>query len=440
MKSLQHAMVIIASIVFAGTLTSCQKPAPADPLAALRHAAPGDTVIAKVGETVISSSQVDDKQKMFRYGEQKKNQVLDDLINNRLLYLGALKDGVDRDPAVRIRIQEQIERTIGQIFLNEKVANMGISDADIKKYYQEHREEFRIPDKAVVSQILLPTAERAEEVKQELIDNKKMFSEAARDYSTDTQTAAQGGRLGMVTKGGYIPMIGMSPEINNAIFSANAGAILGPLKSVRGYHLFSIDSMETDRYEDLEKVKRTILENMIVSDDEINEYYEKNKEERFKRKSFIKIKQIQSATQADAEKIQARLKKGESFDVLVLEQTNEDTTSKQGEEPFILYRDGYLPRVGLERSQVDLLFQLEPLQTSDILQSKTGWHIFKVYEKSPDQFHDIKAVRSSIISTLANQKRSDAKTKLMQDLERQYSVERLLKSTDGSQASTTSTN
>lgn len=438
MKVSRFAVVVIISIILAVSLLSCQKSAPPDPTAELREVPPGETVIAKVGGTVLVSSQIDEKQKMFRYGDHKKNQVLEDLITNRLLYLGALTEGIDKDPSVRMRIREHIERTVGQVYLNEKVANMGINESDIKKYYDEHRDEFRIPDQAVVSQILLPTAERAEEVKQEVINKVKLFSEAAGEYSQDAQSASQGGRLGTVTKGGYIPLIGISPEINEAIFAASAGTILGPFQSARGFHLFSIDSLESGRFEELEKVKRQILERMIVTDTEINEYYERNKEERFKRKSFIRIKHIQAASQADAEKIQARLAKGESFDTLVTDLVNTDAASRQSPDPFILYHDGYLPRVGLERDQVDMLFQLEPEQTSPILQSKTGWHIFKLYEKSPDRYHEIEAVRSGIVSTLANQKRSEAKNKLMQDLERQFAIERLLPSTDTPPASPSS--
>jgi peptidyl-prolyl cis-trans isomerase C len=413
------------SLVLLGVMLSvaaCNQAA--DPTAAIQSAREGDKVIARVGKTVITESQVAEKEKMFKFGDQKRSKMVDDLVSSRLLYLGAIKDKLNQDPEIQARLQEQTERILGQLYMNQKVASMGKSDKELEEYYNSHKEEFKVMPQAAISHIQVSTDQRAKDILADISSSKKTFEAAAQEYSEDKSSSNNGGRIGQVSQGNFIPVLGESPEINKAIFEGTQGAVLGPFQTKSGFHLIRIDTLEKDRYEDFDKVKRQILDSVLVSDQDIQEYYDKFKDERFKKKAFIKARHIQTKTQAEAETVLAKLKKGEKFEDLVQKLSQDKMTVANGGDLGVIYENGYLPRIGMEKPIIDALFQLNAGDFSQALQSKNGWHIFNVYEKTPEQYHDLASVRKNIISIIASQKRVDQRKVLMDQLEKEFKVQR----------------
>src|SRR5262249_4205639 len=64
------------------------------------------------------------------------------------------------------------------------------------------------------------------------------FAELARANSIDTGSAPQGGDLGWASKGVYVP------EFENAIWAAQPGQVIGPIKTAFGFHLVLIEGRE----------------------------------------------------------------------------------------------------------------------------------------------------------------------------------------------------
>ena len=62
------------------------------------------------------------------------------------------------------------------------------------------------------------------------------FSEAAKRFSRDKETAVRGGLLGTMVKQGYC----LSPELDRACFEVPLGVISGPIESKFGYHLLLV--------------------------------------------------------------------------------------------------------------------------------------------------------------------------------------------------------
>ena len=77
-----------------------------------------------------------------------------------------------------------------------------VTEDDIVKYYNEHREDFFLPDQIRVSGIAVKTREEA----QELLGRVKRganFVQLARKYSVDKKTAVEGGDLNYFTQARY---------------------------------------------------------------------------------------------------------------------------------------------------------------------------------------------------------------------------------------------
>lgn len=101
---------------------------------------------------------------------------------------------------------------------------------------------------------------KAKDVKAQL-DKGASFSELAKKYSEDTESAAQGGDIGYVFKG-----MGLPAEFETAALGAEVGKVVGPVESELGYHLIYVDEKRAAQeagYTDL----KPELERFIAAND-----------------------------------------------------------------------------------------------------------------------------------------------------------------------------
>ncbi|HWA59429.1 MAG TPA: peptidyl-prolyl cis-trans isomerase [Gemmatimonadales bacterium] len=120
-----------------------------------------------------------------------------------------------------------------------------LTDADVRKYYDTHRDEFKRPETAYLSYVALlraPDASdsaaartRALELRKEIVDGSP-FEEVAKRESSDTVSGARGGDLGEFGKGA------MDPAFEKAAFSLPIGTVSEPVLSQFGYHLIKVES------------------------------------------------------------------------------------------------------------------------------------------------------------------------------------------------------
>jgi peptidyl-prolyl cis-trans isomerase D len=125
-----------------------------------------------------------------------------------------------------------------------------VSDAEIARYYQAHRDEFKRPRTAYLSYVTLPrvtiasdtatTRARADSARRE-IQGGGLFADVARRESADSVSAAKGGDLGEWTKGS------MDPAFDSAAFSLPLKTVSAPVLSQFGFHLIEITSRKGNK-------------------------------------------------------------------------------------------------------------------------------------------------------------------------------------------------
>ena len=123
-------------------------------------------------------------------------QVLDQLIDQRLLAQEAVSRGLDRDPAAERRLAADRERLLGNILVESLVANEVTEDA-IDRMYEEQVKLQQLDDEVRIRRIIVSTQVDAEAIVDELADGRA-FTEAALEHSTDVRTRLEGGDLGWV--------------------------------------------------------------------------------------------------------------------------------------------------------------------------------------------------------------------------------------------------
>lgn len=117
-----------------------------------------------------------------------------------------------------------------------------LTDENLKRYFERHRRQFD-GTQLRVAHILLKTADdrpldaleaQAENIRQEILDGKMSFAEAAAQHSQGG-TAAQGGDIGLIGRQGPMP-----EPFSRAAFSLEPGAISPPVRTSFGIHLITV--------------------------------------------------------------------------------------------------------------------------------------------------------------------------------------------------------
>jgi len=125
-----------------------------------------------------------------------------------------------------------------------------VSDAEIQTYFSTHTKEFADrPGRAVLSLTTIPrtitpadsAAVRAHAVAlRKAIVGGADFADVAKRESTDSASAVNGGFLGRVTRGRFVP------AFDSAAFSLKPGEVSQPVLTQFGYHLIKVDERKGD--------------------------------------------------------------------------------------------------------------------------------------------------------------------------------------------------
>ena len=135
-----------------------------------------------------------------------------------------------------------------------------ISKEEIKEYYEAHKEEYHRPEERKLRHILISKKpgeddeaffKRAQKIRQ-MIKKPEDIARLAPKYSDDPHTKNKGGDLGFLKKGEVFTGLG------EAVFSAKEGEILGPLRSPMGYHIILVEKIRPESYRSLDEVQGEI--------------------------------------------------------------------------------------------------------------------------------------------------------------------------------------
>jgi len=157
---------------------------------------------------------------------------------------GLKKEGLTLEE-YRVRIRDQILRT--KLVNMEVKSKIVLTDEEVKKYYEEHREEYQGGKKYRLRNILLPVPSFAgESDKQEV--RKRMekivqafkkgtpFATLAREFS-ESSHAEEGGYLG------EFPYDDISPQLKSALLDLKEGDITRILDTEQGFQIFFIEKI-----------------------------------------------------------------------------------------------------------------------------------------------------------------------------------------------------
>jgi foldase protein PrsA len=135
--------------------------------------------------------------------------------------------------------EDDVHRLISdQIIIDKAVgANVKISDAQIKAYFDKNHAAFDKPAQVTARHILVADLKTAQKVEADLKSGKD-FATEAKQYSIDPGSKDKGGELGPIRHGQMVP------AFDAAVFSLPVNVISQPVKSPFGYHIIQVESRD----------------------------------------------------------------------------------------------------------------------------------------------------------------------------------------------------
>ena len=163
----------------------------------------------------------------------------------------------EKDPLSVRSVREQL--TLLKVVDREVRSGVMVVDPEMKRYYQEHRDRFALPEEYTLSQILIKprSADDVADAKAKAGDvmtqlkQGTSFEDLALQYS-DGPTASRGGRLGLVRQGELLP------AIERGVSNLVPGGISGVLESPEGLHIVRLDDKKPKEFRPYEEVRQEI--------------------------------------------------------------------------------------------------------------------------------------------------------------------------------------
>ncbi len=148
--------------------------------------------------------------------------------------------------------------------LEALAANEPVSEEAIISYFDEHQAEFSQPEERQASHILISVAadapddekqaarDKAEDVLEKVLHDPEQFVDLAKEFSDDPGSALQGGDLGFFGRGVMVK------AFEDEIFQMQPDEIRGVVETDFGFHIIKLVDIKDARMPDLEAVQEQI--------------------------------------------------------------------------------------------------------------------------------------------------------------------------------------
>jgi peptidyl-prolyl cis-trans isomerase C len=281
-------MLLLSLVVFALPLAAQEQPAASAPAVSA-----ADRPVAILNGETITAGKLDSMYGRLSPAMREqynstggKAGFLENYLRKRLLVQEAIKSGFDKRADVQADMESAKESALFDRYVRDVVSSTIVTDAEVKKYYDEHPDEFVTPERVRVRHIVVigngagphpKSKEQALEVIKKVATELHMkfagvktgdeattqrirlsyFAELARKYSEDG-SAESGGDLGWVVKGQ------LDPQFEAAAFKLGQGVPSGIVETRFGYHIILVEDKQAAGHDTFEKVKPILREYLLT--------------------------------------------------------------------------------------------------------------------------------------------------------------------------------
>src|SRR5579863_854861 len=269
-----------------------------------------------------------------------------------------------------------------------------VTPGDLQRYYNEHMDEYRVPEQVEVRHILIKTPppgpdgkvdpkavdaarQKAEDILKQLHAGAD-FAKLAETDSQDTASAKNGGSLGWVQRGQTVP------EFEKVAFSLPKGSTSGIVQTSYGFHIIHVDDKQEAHVKPLSEVAAQIKP--LIAQDKASQM---------------------AQNLADTVESQARslgMEKAAAQNSLQLTTTN------------FISRNDALPGLGQAPEFMDAIFSATADAPPDMTNLRQGYVVYQVTAVKPPQTPSFEQIRARLESEFVNQQATSMLAQKSQEL------------------------
>jgi peptidyl-prolyl cis-trans isomerase C len=232
-------------------------------------------VLAKVGDKEITLGdyaatleRMDQFERLRYQSADRRRDLLDEIIKVELLAAEARRRGLHEEPEVKERLRLVLRDEVLREARSKLPTPAEIPESEVRKYYEEHRDDFRDPERRRVSHIVMKSEADAKKVLEQARGaSPKQWGELVKKHSLEAAAAGNAplelaGDLGIVgapgTSRGDNPRV---PEpVRKAVFQIDSiGGVHSELVVVDGkLHIVRMTGKTEARDRALAEAERTI--------------------------------------------------------------------------------------------------------------------------------------------------------------------------------------
>ena len=261
--------------------------------------------------------------------------------------------------------------TIDQEALRQKAT---VTGQQIERYYNDNIQQYSTPEQVRASHILLKTEgkddaavkKRAEDLLAQLKKGAN-FEELAKKNSEDEGSAVKGGDLDFFGRGAMVP------EFDKVAFELQPGQLSDVVKSQFGYHIIKVTDKRPASQKSLQEVRSQIEDS-------------------------LKYEQAQTAAQKLADQVAAELKKPSDFDSVAR------ARGLHSGESGLFAQDEPIAGIGMAPAVSQSAFELKDGEVSEPLRTPQGYAFITVTGKQAPYLPKLDEVKAKVRDDVLKQK------------------------------------
>ena len=221
-------------------------------------------ILATVGGVEITNADLEaylanvpQEQRMYAANPQFRNQFLEQLISMYAYAKLAEDMKLDETDEFKRIIANAKRDILAQLAVNETLKGIDVTEDEVHAFYVNNPQHFQKGETVSAKHILVSDEAECKAILESINNGEKTFEAAAKESST-CPSGQKGGDLGEFGKGQMVK------EFEDAAFTAEIGAVVGPVQTQFGYHLIKVEAKSQANVfpfdEVKDQIKRTLLQ------------------------------------------------------------------------------------------------------------------------------------------------------------------------------------
>ena len=255
---------------------------------------------------------------------------------------------------------------------------IAVSPQDVQRYYDENEQQYSTPEQVRASHILLKTEGKddaaVKKQAEDLLAKIKAgadFAQLATKFSEDEASKAKGGDLDYFGKGQMVP------EFDKVAFSLEPGQMSDVVKSQFGYHIIKVTDKKPASKRTLEEVRPQIEDQ-------------------------IKWDRAQAEAERIADDVAGKMKKPEDLDAVA-----RPRGLTVNESPFFS-KDEPIPGIGMAPAVGERAFSMNAGEVSDAIRTQQGFVFITVTGTQESKIPTLEEVKARVRDDVLKQKAVEA--------------------------------